>query len=87
MPLIDCEISLQLKWSKKCILVAGAAANQEPELTDSKLYLPVVTLPTQNQVKLLKQLESGFKRTISWNKYQSKKGNEVQNRYFDFLID
>ena len=41
-------------------------------ITDRKLYVPVVTLSTQDNVKLLKKLESGFKKTINWNKYQSK---------------
>ena len=45
----------------------------QTKITDTKIYAPVVTLLTQNNVKLLKQLESGFKRTINWNKYQSKK--------------
>ena len=69
-------------------LVAGTAANQVPEfkITDTKLYVPVVTLSTQDNVKLLKQLESGFKRTVNWSKYQTKK-NQVQSRYLDFLID
>ena len=53
----------------------------------TKLYVPAVTLSTQDKVKLLKQLNSGFKRTINWNKYQSKKANQAQNRYLDFLID
>ena len=67
IPLINCEISLQLKWSKDCILVAGTAANENPEfeILDTKLYVPVVTLSTQDDIKLLKQLESGFKRTIN----------------------
>ena len=66
MSLIKCKISLQLKWSKNCVLVAGPAANQEPEfkITDTKLYVPVVTLSTQDNIKLFKQLESVFKRTI-----------------------
>ena len=38
-------------------------------------------------MKLIKQLESGFKRTTSWSKYQSKTTNQVQNRYLDFSID
>ena len=56
-------------------LVPGTAANQVPQtkITDTKIYAPVVTLSTQNNIKLLKQLEPGFKRTINWNKYQSKK--------------
>ena len=55
MPQINCEISLQSKWSKYCILVAGTAANQEPkfEITDTKLYVPVVTLSTQDNVNYL----------------------------------
>ena len=89
IPLTKCEINLQLKWSDKCILVAGTAANQKPEfkITDTKLYVPVVTLSTQDNVKLLKQLESGFKRTIIWNKYHSKTANQAQNRHLDFLND
>ena len=35
----------------------------------------------------MKQLESGFKRTINWNKYQSKLTGQTQNRYLDYLID
>ena len=79
MPLINCEISLQLKWSKNCILVAGTVANQIPEfkITDTKLYIPVVTLSTQDNIKLLQQLESGFKRTINWNKCLPKTTNQA----------
>ena len=51
----------------------------EFKITDTKLYFPIVTLSTQDNVKLLKQLESGFKRTVNWNKYQSKTTNQVQN--------
>ena len=67
MPLINCEISLQLTCSKKCILAASTAANQVPKfkITGTKLYVTVVTLSTQENIKLLKQLESGFKRTIN----------------------
>ena len=69
MPLISCEINLQLKLSEKFILVAGTAANQVPEfkIADTKLYVPVVILSTQDNVKLLKQLEYGFERTIGIN--------------------
>ena len=78
-----------MKWSRKCIIVAGTANNQNPsfKITDAKLYVPVVTLPAQENIKLLMQLESGFKRTINWNKYQAKITNEAQNRYLDYLID
>ena len=64
MPLVNCEISLKLKYPKKCILVADTATNQVPEfkITDTKLYVSVVTLSTQDNIKLLKQLESGLKK-------------------------
>ena len=39
-------------------------------ITDTKLYVTVVTLSTHGNAKLLEQLKSGFKRTINWNKYQ-----------------
>ena len=67
MPLFNCEICLQLKWSIHWILVTVTAANQNQEIkiTDTELYIPVVTLSTQDNIKLLKQLESGFKRTIN----------------------
>ena len=56
-----------LSWSKNCSLVAGTVANQEPAfaVTVKNLYVPVVTLSKPGNVKLLKQLESGFKRTIN----------------------
>ena len=70
MSLINCKISLQLKWSKNCIIVAGTAANQNRvlQINDTKLYVHIVNLSTQENIKLLKQLESGFKRTVNWNK-------------------
>ena len=89
MPLINCETSLQLKWSKDCILVALTATNHNPKfkITDTKLYVLVVTLSAQDNLKLVKQLECGFKRTIYWNKYLPKTTNQGQNRYLNFLID
>ena len=89
--LISYEISLRLKWSKDCILVADTAANQNPifKIIDTKLYVPVVVLSTQDNIKLAKQLESGFKRTIAidWNKYLSKTSSKERNSFLDFLID
>ena len=89
MSLINCENSLMLTWSKNCFLVAGTAANQEPTftMTDTKLYVSDSTLSTQHNIKLLKQLESGFKGTTNSNKYQSKGTQEARNTYLDFLID
>ena len=75
MPLITYEISLQLKWSREWTIVAGIANNnQNPtfQVNDTKLYVPVITLSAQENIKLLKQLESGFKRKINRNKYLAK---------------
>ena len=56
-------------------------------ITDTKLYVPVVTLSTQDNEKLLEQLKSGFKRTINWNKYQAKVSAERISQYLNMLID
>ena len=70
MSFINCEINLDLSWSKNCIIVANNADKATTFLiTDTKLYVPVATLSTQYNAKLLEQLKSGFKRTIDWNKY------------------
>ena len=52
-----------------------------------KIYVPVVTLSTQDNTKLLRKLKSGFRRPINWNKYQSQISTERQNQYLDDLID
>ena len=71
MPLINCEINLIFTWSANCVIVSTNVANQNATfaITDTKLYVPVVTLSTQNNVKILQQLRSGFKRVSNWNKY------------------
>ena len=56
-------------------------------ITDTKRYVPVVTLSTQDNAKLFQQLNSGFKRTINWNKYQSKVLIHAPNPYSDYLVD
>ena len=57
------------------------------KITDTKLYVPVVTLSKENDIKLLEQLKSGFKRTIKWNKYRSQMTNQPQNNNLNYLID
>ena len=57
------------------------------QLTDTKRYVPVVTLFTLDNIKLSEQLESGFKRIINYDKYQSKLMEQAQNKYLDYLID
>ena len=70
MPLINCEVNLILTWSKDCV-ITNSEGEAKFAITETKLYVPVVTLSTQDNAKLLQQLKSGFKRTINWNKYQS----------------
>ena len=69
--LINCEIDLILTWSANYVTVSNAVANRSATfaISDTKLYIPVVTLSTQDNVKLLHQLKSSFKRIINWNKY------------------
>ena len=74
MPLINCEVNLILTWSANCVILYSNIANLIPTftVTETKLYVSVFTLSTQENVKLLPQLKSGFKRTINWNKYLAK---------------
>ena len=72
MTLVNCEVNLILTWSKDCV-ISSATGQTKFAITETKLYVPVVTLSTQDNAKLLQQLQlkSGFKRTINWNKYES----------------
>ena len=86
MPLINCEIDLILTWSDKCVLTSDTKATTFA-ITDTKLYFPVVSLSTQYNSKLLEQLNSSFKQTINWNKYDPKVSVQAPNPYLDFLIN
>ena len=85
MSLINCEVNLILTWSSTCVITNSKGAGKFA-ITDTKLYVPVVTLSTQDNAKLLQQLKSGFKRTINWNKYQSDPKTYAQNRYLNHLV-
>ena len=71
MSLINCEVNLILTWSSTCLITNSTGALTF-EITDTKLYVPLVTLSTQDNSKLLQQLKSGCKRNVIWNKYLSK---------------
>ena len=66
MPFIICEVNLILTWSPTCI-ISSATGEPKFKITETKRYVPVVTLSTQDNAKLLQQLKSGFKRKINWN--------------------
>ena len=104
MPLINCEVSLTLTWSKNCVITdeikQDANLNTSPpvleirspegtifEKEETKLYVPELTLSTQDDNKLPNQLETGFKRTIKWNNYMSELTNQDKNDNLNYLTD
>ena len=86
MPLINCEVSLILTWSRDCV-ITNSEGEGKFAITETKFYVPLVTLSTQDNAKLLQQLKSGFKRTINWNKYESSIMTIVLNIYLNRLIN
>ena len=99
IPLISCEVSLELKWNKNCVitsiqreinLVGGiieASIGASLTINDCKLYIPVVTLSKDDEIKLLTNLKSGFTREIILNKYRSRVSTEATNNNLNILID
>ena len=99
IPLISCEVSLELKWDKNCIItsleqrdIGGGNRDNAPKgatlaINDCKLYVPAVTLSKDDEIKLLTNLKSGFKREIIWNKYISQMTTEAVNNNLKILID
>ena len=83
MPLVNCKIDLKLTWHKDCMISSvNAAAGQVVSfmITNTKLYVPVVTLSTKDNTNLTKQLKDGLKRTIYWNQYVSKPFPETSHK-------
>ena len=89
MPLINCEVNLILTWSQNCVNLSTEVANQNATfaITDTKLYVPVITLSQQDNAKLLQESKSGFKRVINWNKYLSKPELLAQNPNLNHLVE
>ena len=79
MPLINCEVHLLLTWFADFV-ITNSIGEEKFAITETKLYVAVVTLSTQNNAKLLQQLKSGFKRAINWNEYESSIKKFAQNR-------
>ena len=69
MPLINYKVHLELNWSKDCVMSTIADTIFK---INTKLYVPVVTLWSKDNVKLVKLLEEGFKRTVYYNEHQTK---------------
>ena len=89
MPLINYEVELILNWSTNSVIIYTDINNHVPTsaITETSLYVSAVTLSTQDNAKLLPQLKSGFKRTISWNKYMPKPTLLAQNANLNHLIE
>ena len=99
IPIISCEVSLELKWNKNCVITSiPREINLDGENTEAptgasfaidycKLYVPVVTLSKDDEIKFLTNLKSGFKIEIIWNKYRSQMTTESINNNLNILID
>ena len=85
MPLINCEVNLILTWSSTCVITNSNGAGTFA-ITDTKLYVPVVTLSTQENTKFFQQLKSGFKRVFNWKRYLSKPELLTQNPNLNHLV-
>ena len=102
IPLISCEVSLELKWNKNWVIISleerqldagpplvrdNSPTGATLAINDCKLYIPVVTLSKDDEIKLLTNFESGFKREVIWNKYRSQMTTEAINNNLNILID
>ena len=98
MPLINCKIHSELNWNNNCVMygadtyVGGDNANNREtsfQITSPKLYVPIVTLSTKDNLNLTKQLNEGFKRSVYWNEYKSKIETETadNNNVTRFPLD
>ena len=99
IPLIGCEVSLELKWDKNFVVtsleqrdIGGGNRDNVPTgatlaINDCKLYVPAVTLSKDDEIKLLTNLKSRFKREIIWNKYRSQMTTGAVNNNLNILMD
>ena len=102
IPLISCEVFLELKWNKNCVITSlgqrqvdagppvvrdNAPRGATLAINNCKLYVPVVTLSKDDEIKLLTNLKSRFKREIIWNKYRSQMTTEETNNNLNILLD
>ena len=99
IPLISCEVFLELKWDKNCVItnleqrdIEGGNRDNAPTgatfaINDCKLYVPAVALSKDDEIKLLTNLKSESKREIIWNKYRSQMTTEAVNNNLNILID
>ena len=78
------------KLRSNCVLIAFNCVppiGLEFQIKDTKLYVSVITLSNENDIKLLEKLNLGFKKTIKWNKYRSQMTIQNNNSNLNYLID
>ena len=89
LPLIKCKIKLNLSWRKNYVLIEyrNNITGTTFQINNNKLYVPVVTLSINDNVKFLENVKQGFKRTISCNNYRSEITTPPKINNLDYLID
>ena len=99
IPLINCEASMILNWPRECVITSmerviitntrwdTSATNATFKITDTKLYVPVVTLSTEDYNKFLEQFKSRYKRTLKWKKYRSEMTHQTKTNNLNYLVD
>ena len=87
LPLINCNVHVELNWTKDCVM--STIADTTFKITNTKLSVPIVTFSTKDSVKLSKQLNDEFKRPVYWNAYITKiqSKNLDNNNHTRFLLD
>ena len=89
LPLLNCEIELEISWTKDCVLIQyhNNITGTNFMITSTKLYVPVVTLSINDNIKFLENIKQGFKRTISRNKYRPEITTQTKTKNLDYSID
>ena len=77
MPLINFKVYPELNWIKDCVL-SSAGDTAKFAITDTQLHVPIVTLSTKDRANLVKQLNEGFKRSVHWNSYETKRAKVIE---------
>ena len=88
MPMINCKIHLELNWAKNCLMYGNGVYNAADKnnndttfkITNTKLYVLIVTLSTEGNVKPTKQLKEGFKISTYWNQCKT----EMDSKDLDY---
>ena len=87
MPLINCKIHLELSWTKNCVM-SNITEETTFKITNTELYVPIVTLSTKDNVKLTQKFNEGFKRSVYWNECKIKiEWKNADDNFTRFYLD